>query len=569
LLISLKRSFVLKLLFVVATVVLLLNTVALTRDYQDSWILEGLEISFTFFVIVFTLTFFSERKESWLVIIAVAGRIVLLLIPNLKYVWYQGVYEDQGLQFNLSNFVMTTGHISPFSSTMTPEYTGSPLFHLLFTSFSLILNVPIVDAMKFVPILFAPLYPLLTYVIVKKLGFAHGNITKYALFLSAIPTSIITYEVVGTMFGILLVLAILSLLVSVLNQSHRRYAILTIFFVFALAAAHTVSSVVLCVLLLCIILFQKVPLIGLKSAFRNSVALASISIICAWLLFSNYPALTAVVRIFVTSGGSSLSSESIPSTFFSLVNTDIFGAITTFSVYYGCQLFLLVLVLVGLFMMLRTRNKLHDSDRLLIFLSCITVVFILVGAVIEFGPTRALAFESILFPFFGAIAIFSIYRQKNWLAPLIFIPIIFLATIQVYACQPLITSANIVYPELPNNVPIGYANGVNSIYQRQLTTFVFSYVTSGAIASDATSYFQLLALANSNFKNNHMLKYFPPDHNLPVHGYNYFMTHIPGKAGVMDEPAQLRSPDLICQTVYNSSVVYSNGESFLLLNDNS
>jgi hypothetical protein len=56
-----------RLLLITTIAVLLCNAAAISRDYQDSWILEGLEIPFLLFVVAFALTFFSEKKESLLI----------------------------------------------------------------------------------------------------------------------------------------------------------------------------------------------------------------------------------------------------------------------------------------------------------------------------------------------------------------------------------------------------------------------------------------------------------------------------------------------------------------------
>ena len=59
-----KTSNILKLFLVIAIVVLIGNTLAISRDYQDSWVLEGLEIPFALFVITYVAAFFSEKRTS-------------------------------------------------------------------------------------------------------------------------------------------------------------------------------------------------------------------------------------------------------------------------------------------------------------------------------------------------------------------------------------------------------------------------------------------------------------------------------------------------------------------------
>ncbi|MCW4030145.1 MAG: hypothetical protein NWE92_10930 [Candidatus Bathyarchaeota archaeon] len=570
---SISRPLILRLLLIVAVVVLIANIVALTRDYQDSWILEGLEIPFLAFAIIFLIAFFSEREEGWLVAIASIGRVVFLSVPILKYVWFQGVYQDQSFQYNLANTVITTGHIAPFSSSIAPDYSGAPLFHLLFSAFSIILNVPVVDAMKYIPLLLAPLYPLFTYLIVKKLALPSGeSVTKFALLLSSIPFSIVQYEITGSTIGLLLVLIIFYTFISLIKGNDRRYLLLAFFFAVALAAAHSASSILLSLILITFLIVQRFPFnalqrLNLKSCFRNNIIFITIAITCAWLLFMSYPALTNVLRTFFVGvpSGTTPSSESISPTFYTLLEHDFFGAVRTFSVYYGAVLVLLVLTLFGLLLLLKERKKLNDRARFIIVVGILLVVFIFLGVVLKFGPTRALAFESLLFPIFVGFFIAKFYKKRKWLSGLFVILIMFTAVIQVYSCQPLIASANSVYPDLSSEVPIGYANAVNSVYQRQIANFAITHFSSGRIAADLNTHEQLLQVANYSFVAEHLVKYYPLDPTAPYMAYSVLMVHTPGKAGIIDELAPYRTTDIILETVYNSSVVYTNGESYMLL----
>jgi len=59
----LDRSSLLKSVLLIEIIILLGNAVAILRDYEDSWILEGLEIPFMLFVATFALAFFSEKSS--------------------------------------------------------------------------------------------------------------------------------------------------------------------------------------------------------------------------------------------------------------------------------------------------------------------------------------------------------------------------------------------------------------------------------------------------------------------------------------------------------------------------
>jgi hypothetical protein len=546
-------------------VILIGNALAISRDYQDSWILEGLEIPFLVFVVIFSLTFSSEKKESSLIGLAILGRIVFLLIPNLKYTWFQGVYIDQSMQYSLASYVINTGRIST-SSLFTP-YVVAPLFHLLLSIFSIFLNVPVVDSMKYIPVLLSSMYPLLVYGILKRMKLAQrSNILKLTLFLSSIPIATGAYTVTGTMFGILLALIILFLLVTILEKSDPKYWLVCVIFVIALALAHSVTSVILTGILLLILALQRIPHFRPKYHFRTSTILAIALISLAWLMFPAYSTLETIVSIFSVSvpTGKTPPSEYIPSTFFQLARAEPLAAALTFLVYYGADFFLLILALAGLIIMFRIRKNLNNASSFLMFFGGLVFVIMIIGVFIKAGPTRALSIEELLFPIFCGIAVFYLGNKRKLLRPLLIILIMVLATLQLYGCQPLIPSANIIYTGLPSNVPIGYVNQVNSIYQRQVVNFALSHFAVGVIACDSVTYNQISGVASSSFLLSHVTNYYPIDTQQPQQEYDLLIIHVPGKAGILAEKADVRSPDLILQTIYNSSVVYTNGESFIL-----
>jgi hypothetical protein len=560
-----------RLLLITTTAVLLLNAVAISRDYQDSWVLEGLEIPFILFVVTFSLAFFSEKKESVLVGLAVGVRIVFLLIPNLKYVWFQGVYIDQNQQYGLARNVVATGSISTYTSNPSFSfYIASPLLHLLFSTFSIVLNVPVADSMKYVPVLLSPIYPLLTFAIVKKMGFMQENtILKYALFLSAIPISSAQYVVTGTLFGISLAFIILYLIVTMLQKNDRRYWIVCIILVTALAATHSVTSVILMGSLLLILALERVPYLRTKyrtRSLRVPVALTVTAIGLTWLIFRAGSTFQEIlVEIFLgVPTGTTAKSEYIPSTFFRLVDADILAAVKTFLVYYGADFILLILTLVGVILMLRLTKKLNSVENFLLLFCGLVLLIIPIGVFLKLGATRALSFAELMFPIFSGIAIFYLSKKGKWASFCVFALIMLLLPLQSYGCQPLIPSANVIYKELPSSTPIGYATDVYSIYQRKVISYTVSYVTSGRIACDQITYNQIAGIADYDFLDAHLIFYYPIDKQQPQQAYDLFIIHVPGRAGILQEKAPVRTPDLILQTIHDSGVVYTNGESYIL-----
>ena len=566
------RSYILKILLFVGIMVLLSNAAAISRDYQDSWILEGLEIPFALFVIMYAVTFFSEKKISWMIALAVIGRFVFFLVPNLKYAWFQGIWIDQHQQYAMANHVCNEGYIAtqgPFGASV---YGTTPLIHLTFAIFSITLNIPVVHSIKYLPVLLSPIYPLLTYVIMKRIKVPWGTTAlKYALFISSIPT-LANYVVTGSSFGVHLVFLILFILVALMQRNDRRYGFVFIFFVCVLAATHSSSSVLLTMFLLILMLFQKVsyfqPL--LKSYLKASAVLAATSISAAWLMFPASFTLEKIVRVFVAgvSGGITPGSEQIPVRFFDLVRIDPFWAIKSVLVYNGADVFLLLMMFTGLIILLKMRKQLDDTSKFLIVLGGVTFLFIINGLFLKVGGFRSLYFGRLLFPIFSTISILYLSKRKAWMQPIILLLIILLVAIQCYRCQPLIPPANILSGDLPANEPIVYVNLVNSIYQRQMINFAKDHVT-GRIVSDSVTVNQIVGLTNLDFVVEHIGwdYYYPLDKNKLERKYDCFLIHLPGISGGFGEKAEMRTRHVILEAIYDSSILYTNGESYILAYD--
>ena len=548
---------------------LLGNAVAISRDYQDSWVLEGLEFTFLLFVTIYAVTFFSERRTSRMVTLAIVGRTVFLLIPSLKYVWFQGTAIDQLRQYALANQVYNEGHISTDPLTF---YAYTPLMHLFFSIFSIVLNVPIVDSMKYVPVLLSPIYPLLTYVIVEKMEFSHSTtILKYALFISSVPFTMLDYIVTGTLFGMLFAFLILSNLILIFRKNDRRYWLICTIFIIALVATHSVTSVILSAILFAIMGLQRFSYFRPKSYLRASAVFAVATTSAAWLVFNAGFLLQEITRqiFFLVPSGTTPPSEHIPHTFFEHIRVNALSAIKSFTAEYGADAFFLLLTLAGLIILLRMWKKRERANSAAIFLllfGWLVLLLIIIGVLIEQGGRRSLHFARLLYPIFSSLLVLHLTKNTRlgkWIRPVIFLLIILLGTIELYNCQPLVPPANVLYKDLPPNVPLGYRGQVNSIYQRQVVNFASKHVV-GRIACDALTRTQIIGLTGYDFSRTILAGYYPLDKSQPVRVYEFFITHIPGKSGTFAEKPQVRTPSLILEAIYNSSIVYTNGESYVL-----
>jgi hypothetical protein len=564
--VQLDRSFLLKLVLLTEIILLLGNAVAISRDYKDSWILEGLEIPFVLFVATYALVFFSEKKVSSMVLLAVIGRVTFLLIPNLKYNWFLGTAIDQHIQYGLANHVYTEGYIATQGPSTATIYGSTPFVHLTFAIFSIVLDLPVVDSVKYVPVLLSPIYPLLTYVIVKKFEFLRvKNAFKYALFISSIPISSQSFIVTGSQFGVLLAFLVLGSLVMFFQENDPRHFFVFILFTFALAAAHSASSVLLTLFLLTITLLQKISYFRLKSYLKAPQLLAATLICVAWISFPAERALEKISRlVFIGAlAGKTPAAEQITPRFFELAQADILAALKTFLVFYGVDIFLLLLTFASLIILLKRLKQLDNTSKFLFLMCGVTLVSMPLSYLSKLGLFRVLHFLSTLFPIFTSIFILRTCKRRKYLIVVIISLVVLLAPIRLYKCQPLIPSANTLKEDLPASEPIVHVTGVNSIYQRQMIEFASVYVRGG-IACDLVTREQIVGLTDFSFSVAYLTGYYPLDKRQLEKRYDYFLVHLPGASGPFNEQAEIRTRDLILEAICNSSVIYTNGESYTL-----
>jgi len=424
---------------------------------------------------------------------------------------------------------------------------------------------------------------LLIFLKVQKMGFS-GAI-KYALFFSSIPFTMEQYLVMGQLLGGTFFLLVLFALILILRndtvhtpKDDRRYWVVCIIFVVALAATHSVSSIMLSVALLAVLIFQSVPYFRSKSYLRARLRVTSVFAIVlislAWLAFQVPYALEAITWLLFIGipSGVTPASERIPPSFFVELQKNALVAVRSFSVLYGADAFLLLLTFVSLVVMLKMKKRSNDVQSFIQLLGWWFLFLLVVGAFVNLGGPRSLDYERLLFPVFSGFLIFWVsnnLRGRKWIraraviTAAIILLVILLATIELYGCQPLVPSANVVYPELPSNVPIGYVGQVTSIYQRQAIFFAENHV-NGLIACDSTTYNQIIGLTGLNWSESHLVQYDPLDKSQPEQMYDYFLIHLPGKAGILAELPPARAPALILSAIYNSSIIYTNGESYML-----
>jgi len=573
---------ILKIVLLTTTVVLLVNAAAISRDYQDSWTLEGIEIAFVVFVVTYAITFFSEKRSKWMVALAVIGRSVFLLIPSLKYVWFMGRSIDDHRQFAMANYVYNEGHIIPSEhlgdwTDAWTYYATTPLIHLSFSILSITSSIPLLYSFKFLPILLSPIYPLLTYAIVTKLGFkGETTVLRYALFLSSLPIkSGLVYIVTGSMLGVLLTFFVLLCIVRVLRRSNQSDWLLLIIFSCALMMTHSFSSLHLALLILGIKVMQRFSFFQIRSYLNNLTVSLILLLNMAWLVFRASGTFTYMTKIMTYLVGISPQKQTyyVPERFFELTSLNIFESLKVILVYYGADGFLLLLMIIVIFVFLLKSRKKSDTLKFLWLLNVLLSLLLVFAFVSRLGAgywKRIVRYTEISYPIFFGMLIAYIDKRKirSAVATSLLVTTLVLVPLELYACQPIIGSASTISRELPANEPVVYVGSVNSIYQREMIGFAEDYVR-GSIACDGVTRNQISGLTERGFSKT-LLWFYPfsglLDESIPRKNYDYFLIHLPGKSGAFEEQAEIRTRSLILEALYDESynIVYSNSESYVL-----
>lgn len=566
-----KSSYILQFLLIIEIFIIFSLGYSNSIDYQDEWILNGLEIPFALFMITYGLYIHSENKITRILIFVLICRSVILMIPNIKYEWFMGVAIDQHSHFRLTQDLYSTGFI-PSGRT----YSGYPVMHLLFAIFSSVTQVSVLSTFKYLPILWWLLYPMLIYSIMKNLGLRENSLLKYALAISSIPVMpLISYAVTGILLGALLTIMVVSQFGRTLIRGSRKDWIILSIYVSVLALTHLSSSITLATVMLIIYLLKK-KIGALKNLKAPSLSTLSLIILVNFALLSLnavylFKKLLHQYVIAVLSVEAAAVAQPIPSRFFGL---DLVGKIRVILVSHAGDAILLLLSLMGILVTVKKENLYRSRLSFLVFynLSVWSITLIQFAPGIGgIGFLRFVTLSLIVSPIFLSILIYYI-RGKRANKPILFIVILslimVLATIELYPYQPLIPSARVISKDLPSDEPLTYVGSVNSAYQRYMLKHAERYIQTGLIACDRVTQNQIIGLTSYNFSYNRLARYYPflrlLSDNITEKEYDYFLTHLPGKSGVFSEKAEIRTRGLILEALYNSNVLYTNGESHIL-----
>jgi len=577
----LKVSVILRIALIIEIIALLITTTAVSRDYQDSWTLEGLEIPFIVLVATYVTYFFVEDKISWIILFAMIFRCVFAIIPNLKYTWFLGVAYDEHIHYRLYQSILQEGFVpsNPIYNNML--YLHTPLVHILFSVITNVTAFPSLVAFKYLPIMSWAPYPLFIHLIMKNSAPKDQKSQKYALLISSIPvTPLLSYTLVGTLFGTLFTIMLLVLFtLSLQSTKHNRFIIVLIY-IFALVLAHSYSPVVLIIGLLTTYVLYKTKYVknnyAIFESFRLHHLLILIIVFASWFAFAAKNVFGVGIGIF-NQWINAIAGISVTSTrTYTNINPALFGLslenqLRIVIVHYGGSLFFLLLTLAGFIVTLKKYRSSKQLIFITIFLLSIWAFFIsqLIltagkAGVLEY--VRVFAYSLVLAPIFIGLLLSYIHEKVGniKLNFLILCFLVTLSTIELYGYQPLLPIASSVRSNLPSDEYIIYVDNVNSAYQRYMIAHVEKHISEGMIACDPITQNQILGLTDYSFSRSHLAGYYPFDAGVHTEKFDYFLMHRPGKSGWPRVKPEVGTRDFVREVTHNSSVIYSNGESYVL-----
>jgi hypothetical protein len=568
-------------------VLLLCNAIIVSRDYRDTWILEGVEVTFAALMITYLAYFMVEKKFTWLLFFAIIVRFTILLVPSLKYPWYYGSALDQHRAYRFTQDIFDQGVIG---DVYAGTYAGTPLMHLSFAIYSMMTGLNVVTSFKLYPLIPWTLFPVFTYLVINQIVPKNDRVKKYALLVASIPLkSALSFVVIGTLFAPLMIYIILYVLTQTYRLKYRRNIVLLILFSLSLAGTHTFSAITFSLLLGVLYFlwyffkhfgFKKLMPVGVPSALFLIVIFISVT----WYSFYSTArdmSLNALLSFMGSAlglienpwEGGGLGGGFIVARFFEI---GFLSQIQVIIVSHAVDVVLIVTTMIGFWVVIsRTRkDRMERTPELsLQFLYVVTLfLFLVFGLVMSIGFNwydRILRLFLVSAPIFTAIGLQYSRARTRQVLPLLVIGLFLVATtIQVYRCQPLIPPASSYDTELPDDEPLTDRHGVNTIYQREMITFAAQNLPSGTrFASDAATSRMIIGLTDRTFRRGYVYWYplsGEEPRNPRARDYDVFLIHLPGKSGALIDSAETRTTTLILSTITHSNIIYTNGESYIL-----
>ena len=572
---SLNRIKFLSVLYVVFAFVLIYSAAVLQRNYQDSWILEGLEIQLVLVSVPFLLLATSLKSSKKLVLVVASFLILLSIVPNLKYVQITGVF-DSIAHSGYANRIIASGYV-PETGFYSKEYSATPGMHIFLSSLTLITGLSLTNAIKLLLVTVSALPPFILYLLLKN---SFNEKSKRFIFLAMVLTLPVASALFGTTFALPLFFMFIAIFLrqTIDVQAERGFSVILIIISVALIFSHGVTPLFLTVLMVFTpIVLKMIEIVrNEKFSFKISrylqVAIFLVIFLSMWwaynadYLFNNF-----LVRTIQSIFSIQSSNIAIPSTFFTLSFSE--QLTLAFIRFYDLAIALgLGLLGILFYFVFRKGYSKGTKDLYLQFVS----ILIATGLIsipfffnlFSYTFERFITYANLLSPIFIGLALFGIYRSLGRIVKkistrnilftiflfILFIPLLFV----IFSPQPIV-------PKNSDNEYLVDYRSINTNYQMSMIQFAEKYHVNGSIvAADTVTSWQIFGLTGNSF-------YFDYIWENPLYANettaDIILLHYSGVAGPLNEKIDYRSRINLNGFKFDlgNSIVYDNGESFVIV----
>jgi len=573
-----KRSRCFVAAYVLSAFILVLSATFSQREFQDSWVLEGLFIQTLLLCLTFLIVVVNVRSSTKLVLLIASFLVLLSAVPNLKYVQIYGAY-DSIAHYGYANRIISSGHV-PESGFYAKEYSGTPGMHILLVTIALITGSSTTLAIKLFLVVISSMSPFIVYFVTKG---AFNEDTRSFILLALCFSLPLFSSLWGSSFGLTMYFIFISVFLrqTLASQSLGQFNLILMVIGMSLIISHGVTSVFLSLLMFGTIFTLKISELVRKTNITIIISrylyisfFLGVSLLAWWVfqarnLFYNF--LVGMLKsLFIER-----STIPVPSKFYELLPSEQLALI--YVRFYDIFV-ILALSLVGLIFYVATFRKQYSKKTRTLYLQIFCML--VATAVIAFPfflKLRSYTFErfinysKLLAPFFIGLGLYGLFRylrvhmKRPVVRNLSFTLLLFILLVPLlpakFTCQPLLPRNN------QNEYIVDYGS-VNTVYQMRMIQFAEShYVNGSKIASDIVTSWQIFGLTNTSFSSGYSW------HN-PLYENNtesdMILLHYSGISGPLNEKVEYRTRAKLNEFKFKfgNNIVYDNGESFVIAPNN-
>jgi len=543
------------------------------REYQDSWVLEGLVPQMLLVSLTFMVVGVNLKSRTKLTLLIASYLVLLSVVPNLKYIQITGVY-DSIAHYGYTNRLISLGHV-PESGFYSNEYSGTPGMHLFLATFSLITGFSTTVTIKIVLISISSLTPFIIYFLTKNT--ISGNAGKFILLACSFSLPVASV-LTGTTFALPLYFLFISVF---LRQNFERkisgtFSLILVITGMALIFSHGVTSLFLIIIMFITAFILKIYISLRKKSSLNVSRYLSIGTFLAiflliwWTYNSDWLFNTFLIRT-IRSFFSQTATESIPSTFFKL---NFYSQVILVFMRFYELLIVAGLGLVGMILYFTKFAKHFSTKSRDLYVQIFSILFatVIISAPFFFVLRsytfdRFITYSKVLSPIVIGLSLFGLFKYLHLHVKRPAIRSVLFTLILLVLFSPLVFTFFIPQPLIPKNDENEYIvdyRSVNTIYQESMIEFVERYHVYGSkVVADSVTSYQIFGLTSTAFYSDYLYQN-PLYHETSG---EIILLHYSGISGPLNEQVNYRTRTKLDEIKFElgNHIIYDNGESFTLV----